>query len=162
LVEQIQLDMAVSVDEAIAEQLASRGEISAPDIRRLPHWKDQRDWKDGEAQYYLQFFNLSCLTDDVIKRLSEQRLDQVRTAVKRGSSSLKALCFAGLLGTVDQVGHPFLNLSADELRLSRLLDMADARNKKAGHSGGERIEREDAMEYADFVIEWVQIFKGWY
>ncbi len=132
------------------------------DIRRLPHWKDQRDWKDGEAQYYLQFFNLSCLTDDVIKRLSEQRLDQVRTAVKRGSSSLKALCFAGLLGTVDQVGHPFLNLSADELRLSRLLDMADARNKKAGHSGGERIEREDAMEYADFVIEWVQIFKGWY
>jgi hypothetical protein len=133
-----------------------------PDIRRLPHWKDQRDWKDGEAQYYLQFFNLSCLTDEVIKRLSEQRLDQVRTAAKRGSSSLKALLFAGLLGTVDQVGHPFLKLSADELRLSRLLDMADARNKKAGHSGGDRIEREDAMEYADFVIEWVQIFEGWY
>jgi len=133
-----------------------------PDIRRLPHWKDQRDWKDGEAQYYLRFFNLSCLTDDVIKRLSTQRLDQVRTAAKLGSSSLKALLFAGLLGTVDQVGHPFLNLSDDELRLSRLLDMADARNKKAGHSGGERIDREEAMEYADFVIEWVQIFKGWY
>lgn len=132
------------------------------DIRRLPHWKDQRDWKDGEAQYYLQFFSLSCLTDDVIKRLSEQRLDQVRTAAKRGGSSLKALLFAALLGTVDQLGHPFLNLSADELRLSRLLDMADARNKKAGHSGGERIDREDAMKYADFVIEWVQIFKGWY
>ncbi len=132
------------------------------DIRRLPHWKDQRDWKDGEAQYYLQFFNLPCLTGDVIKRLSEQRLDQVRTAAKRGSSSLKALLFAGLLGTVDQVGHPLLKLSADELRLSRLLDMADARNKKAGHSGGERIDREEALEYADFVIEWVQIFKGWY
>ena len=133
-----------------------------PDIRRLPHWKDQRDWKDGEAQYYLRFFNLSCLTDDVIKRLSTQRLDQVRTAAKLGSSSLKALVFAGLLGTVDQVGHPFLNLSDDELRLSRLLDMADARNKKAGHSGGERIDREEAMEYADFVIEWVQIYEGWY
>lgn len=132
------------------------------DIRRLPHWKDQRDWKDGEAQYYLQFFNLPYLTDDVIKRLSEQRLDQVRTAVKRGSSSLKALLFAGLLGTVDQAGHPFLKLSTDELRLSRLLDMADARNKKAGHSGDEKIDRKDAMEYADFVIEWVQIFKGWY
>ena len=132
------------------------------DIRRLPHWKDQRDWKDGEAQYYLQFFNLPCLTDDVIKRLSEQRLDQVRTAVKRGTSSLKALLFAGLLGTVDQASHPFLKLSADELQLARLLDMADARNKKAGHSGGERIDREEAMEHADFVIEWVQIFKGWY
>ena len=132
------------------------------DIRRLPHWKDQRDWKDGEAQYYLQFFNLPCLTDDVIKRLSEQRLDQVRTAVKRGTSSLKALLFAGLLGTVDQASHPFLKLSADELQLARLLDMADARNKKAGHSGSERIDRKEAMEHADFVIEWVQIFKGWY
>ena len=132
------------------------------DIRRLPHWKDQRDWKDGEAQYYLQFFNLPCLTDDVIKRLSEQRLDQVRTAVKRGTSSLKALLFAGLLGTVDQASHPFLKLSADDLQLARLLDMADARNKKAGHSGSERIDREEAMEHADFVIEWVQIFKGWY
>jgi hypothetical protein len=132
------------------------------DIRRLPHWKDQRDWKDGEAHYYLQFFNLPCLTENVIRRLSEQRLDQVRTAAKRGGSSLKALLFAGLLGTVDQAGHPFLKLPADELLLSRLLDMADARNKKAGHSGGERIAREEAMEYADFVVEWVQIFKGWY
>ncbi|NGM87472.1 hypothetical protein G5B35_09145 [Parapusillimonas sp. SGNA-6] len=133
-----------------------------PDIRRLPHWKDRRDWKDGEAQYYLQFFDLSCLTEDVIKRLAEQRLDQVRSAAKRGSSSLKALLFAALLATVDQVEHPFLKLPADALRLSRMLDMADARNKKAGHSGGERIDREDAMEYADFVIEWVQIFKDWY
>jgi len=132
------------------------------DIRRLPHWKDQRDWKDGEAHYYLRFFNLPCLTENVIRRLSEQRLDQVRTAAKRGGSSLKALLFAGLLGTVDQAGHPFLKLPADELLLSRLLDMADARNKKAGHSGGERIAREEAMEYADFVVEWVQIFKGWY
>ena len=132
------------------------------DIRKLPHWKDQRDWKDGEAKYYLQFFNLPCLTGDVMKRLSEQRLDQIRTAVKSGDSPLKALLFAGLLGTVDQVDHPLLKLSANELRLSRLLDMADTRNKKAGHSGGERIDREDAMEYADFVIEWVQIFKDWY
>jgi alpha-galactosidase/6-phospho-beta-glucosidase family protein len=40
--------------------------------------------------------------------------------------------------------------------------MADARNKKAGHSGSERIDREEAMKHADFVIEWIQIFKGWY
>jgi hypothetical protein len=36
LVEQIQLDMAISVDEAIAEQLASRGEI--------PHRTYRRPW----------------------------------------------------------------------------------------------------------------------
>ena len=38
LVEQIQLDMAISVDEAIAEQLASRGEISAPDVQAAVDW----------------------------------------------------------------------------------------------------------------------------
>ncbi len=42
LVEQIQLDMAVSVDEAITEQLASRGEISAPDVPTAVGWlRDQ-------------------------------------------------------------------------------------------------------------------------
>jgi hypothetical protein len=38
LVEQIQLDMAISVDEAIAEQLASRGEIPAPDVQAAVGW----------------------------------------------------------------------------------------------------------------------------
>ena len=38
LVEQIQLDMAISVDEAIAEQLVSRGEISAPDVQATVDW----------------------------------------------------------------------------------------------------------------------------
>ncbi|MNR57971.1 hypothetical protein D3C85_1788600 [compost metagenome] len=70
--------------------------------------------------------------------------------------------FASLLATVDQAGHPFFSLSADEVRLGQLLDMADARNKKAGHSGVERIDKEDAIEYANFVIGWVQIFKDWY
>jgi hypothetical protein len=133
-----------------------------PEIRRLPHWKNQRDWKEGEATAYLQFLGLPCLTDDVIGRLSNQRLDQVRSAVRNRDGSLKALLFAALLATVGQVEHPFLKLSTEKMRLSRLLDMADARNKKAGHSGSERIDREDAMEYADFVIEWVQIFKEWY
>lgn len=132
------------------------------EISRLPHWKVQRDWKDGEASSYLKYLELPCLTDEVINELSNQKLDQVRTAIKRGNSSLKALLFAGLLGTVDQSSHPFLRLSADELQLTRLLDMTRDRNKRAGHSGSERIDREEAMKHADFVIEWIQIFKGWY
>lgn len=133
-----------------------------PDVRRLPHWKDQKDWRDGEAMYYLQSLAVSGLNDDVIKKLSEQRLDQVRTAVRKGSSSLKALLFAALLATVDHRDHPFFSLSSDELRLNRLLEMTDARNKKAGHSGVDRVSKDDAMKYAEFVVDWVQIYKGWY
>lgn len=42
LVEQIQLDMAISVDEAIAEQLANRGEISAPDVPTAVGWLNEQ------------------------------------------------------------------------------------------------------------------------
>jgi hypothetical protein len=42
LVEHVQLDMVISVDEAIAEQLASRGDISAPDVEAAVGWlRDQ-------------------------------------------------------------------------------------------------------------------------
>ncbi|GHT94626.1 hypothetical protein AGMMS49545_16220 [Betaproteobacteria bacterium] len=134
-----------------------------PDIRRLPHWEDQPEWKEGQSLNYLQSFNLGCLTDNVAQVLSHQRLDQVRTAVKkRGSSSLKALLFAALLATVDKIRHPLSSLSANELQLDRLLEMTDARNKKAGHAGGDKISKEEALKYADFISKWVQIFKEWY
>jgi len=38
LVEQIQLDMAIYVDEAIAEQLASKGEIPVPEVQAAVVW----------------------------------------------------------------------------------------------------------------------------
>ena len=38
LVEQIQLDMVISVDEAIADQLASKGETSSPEVQAAVSW----------------------------------------------------------------------------------------------------------------------------
>jgi len=42
LVEHIQLNMEISVDEAISEQLASRGEISAPDVPTAVRWLNEQ------------------------------------------------------------------------------------------------------------------------
>lgn len=42
LVEQIQLDMTVSVDESVAEHLASRGEIPTPDVEAAVAWLRDR------------------------------------------------------------------------------------------------------------------------
>ena len=70
--------------------------------------------------------------------------------------------FAALLSTIEHATHPLKELAPQALALDRMLDMADARNRKAGHAGGDKISKDEAMEYADFVIEWVQIFKGWY
>jgi len=122
----------------------------------------QKDWKPGQAAEWLSTLGLQCLTSDVVYRLSEQQLDPIRTAIRKASSSMKALLFASLLATVDKPEHPFHSLTADNLQLNRLIDMADARNKKAGHSGADRIQKDEAMEFAQLVVEWVQLFRGWY
>lgn len=132
------------------------------DVRRLPDRSQDNKWTKEIAAQTLQALPIEKLDDELVRRLASQNLREIRNALIRGNSSLKALMFAALLSTIEHSDHPFLKLSDDELRLTRLLDMADARNKKAGHSGSERIDREEAMEHADFVIEWVQIFKGWY
>lgn len=137
--------------------------VYPPDIQRLPHWRIQPEWKNGEARDYLKACHLAGLTDDVIKRLATQPLNQVRTAVARqGSTSLKALLFATLLATCHQDGHPYHAFVSSELQFNRLLDMADTRNKKAGHSSRDRATKEEAMAHAEFVIQWVQLFKEWY
>ena len=137
--------------------------VYPPDIQRLPHWRIQNDWKGDQSRDYLESWNLACLTDEVINRLFKQPLYQVRTAVTRkGSTSLKALLFATLLATFNQEKHPYHSFTSDGLQLSRLLDMADARNKKAGHSSSDKATKEEALAYAEFVVQWVQLFKEWY
>ena len=132
------------------------------DVRRLPDRSQDTKWTKEIAGQTLQALPIAKMDNELVRRLASQNLREIRNALIRGNSSLKALLFAALLSTVEHSHHPFLKLSADELQLAHLLDMADARNKKAGHSSRERIEKEDAIKHADFVIAWVQIFKNWY
>jgi len=132
------------------------------DVRRLPDRSQDNKWTKEIAAGILQALPIEKLDDGTVRRLASQNLREIRNALIRGNSSLKALMFAALLSTVEHSGHPFRTIPSQALQLDRMLDMADARNKKAGHSGAERIDKESAIEYADFIVEWVQIFKGWY
>ena len=132
------------------------------DVRRLPDPSQDKNWTKDLASEILRTLPAARLTDDTVRRLASQNLREIRNALVRGNSSLKALMFAALLSTIEHATHPLKELPPQALDLDRILDMADARNRKAGHAGGEKISKEDAMEYADFVVEWVQIFKGWY
>jgi len=132
------------------------------DVRRLPDRSQDKNWTKDLASEILRTLPAARLTDNTVKRLASQNLREIRNALVRGNSSLKALIFAALLSTIEHATHPLKELPPQALDLDRILDMADARNRKAGHAGGEKISKEDAMEYADFVVEWVQIFKGWY
>lgn len=132
------------------------------DVRRLPDRSQDKNWTKDLASEILRTLPAAKLTDDTVRRLASQNLREIRNALVRGNSSLKALMFAALLSTIEHSTHPLKDLAPQALALDRILDMADARNRKAGHAGGDKISKDEAMEYADFVIEWVQIFKGWY
>lgn len=132
------------------------------DVLRLPDKSKDKNWTRNIAAGILKQLPVDQLNDDTVRRLASQNLREIRNAFVRGNSSLKALMFASLLSTVEHDTHPLRDISPEAIALDRMLDMADARNRKAGHAGGDKISKDDAMDYADFVIEWIQLFKDWY
>lgn len=132
------------------------------DVRRLPDRSQDKNWTKKIASEILRALPIVPLTDDTVRRLASQNLREIRNALIQGNSSLKALMFAALLSTIEHPAHPLKEIFHQTLALDRILDMADARNRKAGHAGGDKISKDEAMGYADFIVEWVQIFKGWY
>jgi len=103
LVEQVQLDMAISVDEAIADQLASRGEISAPDAQAAVGWLKE------------QFIAADDAPTAEIDRVFLGRFDNAsdggfvlfgagwRGTVKRDAGVLKLMSVTRLKGTTARV-----------------------------------------------------------
>lgn len=132
------------------------------DVRRLPDRSQDRSWTKDLASEILRTLPAAQLTDETVRRLASQNLRDIRNALVRGNSSLKALMFAALLSTIEHTTHPLKDLVPQALALDRILDMADARNRKAGHAGGDKISKDEAMEYADFVIQWTGNFREWY
>lgn len=132
------------------------------DVRRLPDRSQDKKWTKDLASEILRALPAARLTDDIVRRLASQNLREIRNALVRGNSSLKALMFAALLSTIEHATHPLKDLDSEVLALDRILDMADARNRKAGHAGGDKISKDEAMEHADFVVKWTEKFREWY
>ena len=42
------------------------------------------------------------------------------------------------------------------------MGMATARNRKTGHASLDKAEKEQALEFAEFAIGWVHMFREWY
>jgi len=140
-----------------------------PDIRVLPYWNPkertgQRNWKDGQAYRFLEEIReyRGVLNLEVVEQLSRQELDPIRTAIRSGNSSLKALLFALVLGMRDSLSHPFLNKDENELQLVQVMKMATIRNKKGSHATLNKADMEQAIILAEFSIHWVDMFREWY
>lgn len=128
----------------------------------LPDKNADKSWDRKLATSVLNSLGLDCLQPDTISRLATQRLSDIRTALIRGSTSMKSLLVAALFSTVEYSEHPLKILTKERLLLGDLLNMADDRNRKAGHAGTEKLSREQVLSHADFTIAWVANFKEWY
>ncbi|HDN9016118.1 TPA: hypothetical protein P2I01_003011 [Aeromonas salmonicida] len=98
------------------------------DVGQLP--KQQRP--DPKLnQRILSALQIPAFTEDVIRVLSRQKLDQVIRACVKPTDSLKALFFAAAIGTLNSPQHPFKVLTGQDLQLKKLLELADLRNQSS-------------------------------
>ena len=127
LVEQLQLDMAVSVDEAIAEQLASKGEISTPDVQAAIVWLSDR------------FVSADDIPGSVMERVFLGRFDNAsddgfvlfgagwRGTVKRDMGALRLMSVTRLRGATARLAMAVGNISFQDASVAVQLQSTEQR-----------------------------------
>lgn len=108
----------------------------------------------------LKALDLPALTDQGIDKLSGQQLYQVRHALEGRSQSLKAMLFGVALSTLNQEGHPFRSLPAEQLAVDMLLQLAELRNE-ASHANRKTFSQDEVHHLATFALNWTLLFKEW-
>lgn len=127
LVEQIQLDMAISVDEAIADQLANRGEISAPDVQIAVGWLRE------------QFISADHAATTEMNRVFLGRFDNAsdegfvvfgaswRGTVKRDAGALRLMSVTRIRGTAARVAMAVGKISFQDASVAVRLQSTEQR-----------------------------------
>lgn len=118
-------------------------------------------------QQILSALQVPAFTKDVIRQLARQRIDQVISACSRPESSLKALTFAAAIGTLNAPQHPLKVLGDRDLELSRLLDLADLRNRsshaQSSFTGRQttQLTRQMTLDSIQYALSFTACFKEW-
>lgn len=123
--------------------------------------RNQEAWGNS-SEAILKGLGIPCLDTRTARQLAKQPLREICYALERGTSSLKALLAAALLTTANHREHPLLRLSEREAGLGRLLELANARNRKGSHAGLQDATKGEALEHAETALGWVRAFKDWY
>lgn len=118
-------------------------------------------------QNLLKALQVPALTADVINLLARQKLDQVIRACATPVSSLKALLFAAVMGTLNESRHPLKVMGQNELQLKKLLELADLRNQsshaQSSFTGKQPIQLTTrvALDSIQFALSFTAQFKEW-
>lgn len=118
-------------------------------------------------QSVLTTLQVESLTADVINALAGQPLKLVIRACSTPVSSLKALLFAALIGTLNKPRHPLKVIGPNELQLEKLLELADLRNQsshaQSSFTGKQPIQltTHKALDSIQFALSFTAQFKEW-
>jgi hypothetical protein len=130
------------------------------DTSRFPQRNKDYQWTVEKNEQILLQLQLPCVDDALIRKLKNQKMSEIRSAFDKRDRSLKAMLIATLFSTIEHAQHPFKHLA--NIPFNKLIEMTDLRNKTTAHAGKEKISKEQAMSYANFIVNWIKIFKGWY
>lgn len=123
------------------------------------------DW--GLNERLLGALGIPAFTGEVTRSLARQDLRQVIRACDNPTSSLKALLFAAGMGALAQDQHPLKVLPDEDLRIEKLLKLADLRNQSShGQSNFnkrriEEISQESVIDNIDYAKNFTESFKDW-
>ncbi|MBJ2211675.1 MULTISPECIES: hypothetical protein [Pseudomonas] len=118
-------------------------------------------------QRILSALKIPAFTEDVIRLLSRQKIDQVVRACSCPSDSLKTLLFAAAVGVLSSAQHPLKMLSDQELQLATLLELADLRNQSShGQSSftgktAVQLTTRMALDSIQYALSFTARFKEW-
>ena len=129
LVEQIQLDMSISVDEAVSESLSDKGEIQAPDVASAVTWLGDRFIaRDGGSK------SLSGLNQVFMGRFDNNTEDSFvlfgagwRGIVKRDKGGLKLVSLSRLRVDSGRLASAVGRITFQDASVAAQLQSADQR-----------------------------------
>ena len=153
------LSDAQKVIESVLKWMLSHWSVN---LSRIPNAREHFD-EDRLARIY-RAIHLDSLSYDIIDQLSRQKWRDVHSALRyrdQSRSSAKALLCGAILSTADNMDHPFKQLDTNTLNFSRLLELADLRNKDS-HASGHEFDQEQVISISNFAIQWTTNFKEWF
>lgn len=118
-------------------------------------------------QNILESLNLPSFTQSVCENLARIKFNDVLGSLHRPTQSLRTLLFAAALTSIGNDNHPLKNLSDDQLKLEKLLELARLRNPSS-HGQSEftgkkiiNVPKEKAIEHIEYTLNFIKQFKEW-
>ena len=129
----------------------------------LEHWSIgnsktiKKGWEPYEVRACLENIGRHFLTDQDLNSLATVQAGRLYSAARFRKQSLKPLVAATIITLPGHSDHPLFHFPIDQLAISEILALAEARNELAAHASGKTTKKAQALGFSEFTKNWVKI-----